>query len=47
MNLKKIKEVTQKIIEVCSNTNLSYAQINTALYHADDVLYEKALNTKI
>lgn len=44
---QKIKDVIKGIIEVCSSSDLSYKQINTALYHADEVLYENALNTKI
>ncbi|MDC0825481.1 hypothetical protein [Lactococcus petauri] len=44
---QKIKDITKSIIEACSNADLSYEQINTALYHADEVLYKKTLKTKI
>lgn len=43
---KVVQNLTKKIIELCNSEDVSYAQKNKALYHADKELYQNLLITK-
>jgi hypothetical protein len=42
---KETLELFLRIAEACENSNLSYVEINKALYLADKELFEKTINT--
>jgi len=41
---KETLELFLRIAEACENSNLSYVEINKALYLADKELFEKTIN---
>lgn len=41
---KETQELLLRIVEACEKSNLSYVEINKALYLADKELYEKRIN---